>query len=148
MKIERFSLIKENTKCFNNGRRFRVIFPSESRLAVPEKSSGGPPLFLDFLTATEFEHSFHLPPAAAILKSQRATLAVLITRRPPTRSQPHTDKTKTDIQVNVCFRWVQGPDLNRRPPGYEPDELPSCSTLRYLVMLVGAGDRNRTGTGN
>ena len=29
------------------------------------------------------------------------------------------------------FFWVQGPDLNRRPPGYEPDELPNCSTLRY-----------------
>ena len=31
--------------------------------------------------------------------------------------------------------WVQGPDLNRRPPGYEPDELPNCSTLRYLIKL-------------
>ena len=40
--------------------------------------------------------------------------------------------------------WVQGRDLNPRPPGYEPDELPNCSTLRYLI---GAGDRDRTGTG-
>ena len=32
------------------------------------------------------------------------------------------------------FFWVQGPDLNQRPPGYEPDELPDCSTLRYLVL--------------
>ncbi|WP_421264010.1 hypothetical protein, partial [Aeromonas sp. 601126] len=24
--------------------------------------------------------------------------------------------------------WLRGPDLNRRPSGYEPDELPSCST--------------------
>ena len=49
----------------------RVIFPSESRLVVPEKSSGGLPLFLDFSTTTELEHSFHLPPAA-MLKSQQA----------------------------------------------------------------------------
>ena len=31
----------------------------------------------------------------------------------------------------LTFRAVKelrGPDLNRRPPGYEPDELPGCST--------------------
>src|SRR6202142_1538398 len=27
-------------------------------------------------------------------------------------------------------RWLRGPDLNRRPSGYEPDELPGCSTPR------------------
>ena len=26
--------------------------------------------------------------------------------------------------------WVQGRDLNPRPSGYEPDELPGCSTLQ------------------
>ena len=40
--------------------------------------------------------------------------------------------------------WLRGPDLNRRPSGYEPDELPDCSTPRYNF---GAGDRGRTGTG-
>ena len=53
-------------------------------------------------------------------------------------------------QKSKTFFWVQGPDLNRRPPGYEPDELPDCSTLRYLNLIayntIGAGDRNRTGT--
>ena len=29
---------------------------------------------------------------------------------------------------------LQGWDLNPRPPGYEPDELPDCSTLRQGIM--------------
>ena len=28
------------------------------------------------------------------------------------------------------LNWVQGLDLNQRPSGYEPDELPDCSTLQ------------------
>ena len=43
--------------------------------------------------------------------------------------------------------------MNLRPSGYEPDELPACSTPRrygwFSVMhhiFNGAGDRDRTGT--
>ena len=32
--------------------------------------------------------------------------------------------------------WLRGPDLNRRPSGYEPDELPSCSTPRQLCASI------------
>jgi hypothetical protein len=28
------------------------------------------------------------------------------------------------------LKWVQGQDLNLGPSGYEPDELPGCSTLQ------------------
>ena len=33
--------------------------------------------------------------------------------------------------------WVQGRDLNPRPSGYEPDELPDCSTLQHFVVEYG-----------
>ena len=28
--------------------------------------------------------------------------------------------------------WLREPDLNQRPSGYEPDELPNCSIPRQL----------------
>ena len=41
----------------------------------------------------------------------------------------------------MLFMWERGLDLNQRPSGYEPDELPDCSTPRqqhevYPALLV------------
>jgi hypothetical protein len=30
----------------------------------------------------------------------------------------------------MAVNWLRGLDLNQRPSGYEPDELPGCSTPR------------------
>ncbi len=33
-------------------------------------------------------------------------------------------------------KWLREPDLNRRPSGYEPDELPNCSIPRPYNALA------------
>jgi len=46
------------------------------------------------------------------------------------------------VKVNVnrglgeaASNWWRGGDLNFRPSGYEPDELPDCSTPRHIHSI-------------
>ena len=36
----------------------------------------------------------------------------------------------------IVFGWWRGRDLNPRPSGYEPDELPNCSTPRTSTVAA------------
>ena len=41
--------------------------------------------------------------------------------------------------VTDWFDWLRGLDLNQRPLGYEPNELPGCSTPHLQFSNTGYG---------
>ena len=52
-------------------------------------------------------------------------------KTPPKTTKPHGEllASLTGLfGVGVSAKWLRGSDLNRRPLGYEPNELPGCST--------------------
>ena len=41
------------------------------------------------------------------------------------------------FEINYfLINWLRGLDLNQGPSGYEPDELPDCSTPRFYKILM------------
>ena len=47
-------------------------------------------------------------------------------------------------QLSYCKGWLRGLDLNQRPSGYEPDELPYCSTPQdYFILIVNTESQSK-----
>ena len=45
------------------------------------------------------------------------------------------DELKAEFRqvLDFLLKWLRELDLNQRPSGYEPDELPDCSIPRYSI---------------
>ena len=67
------------------------------------------------------------------------------TTRPENEVSAGSVGTGTGADLHV--RWWRGQDLNLRPSGYEPDELPDCSTPHQPSdHLIGCGSSLQGGT--
>jgi hypothetical protein len=71
-------------------------------------------------------------------------LRLLMRTTKPTRAtpirMPITKLSSLDSNIPCLRGWLRGRDLNPRPLGYEPNELPDCSTPRQFSQnVVGLG---------
>nr|ADI19474.1 hypothetical protein [uncultured Sphingomonadales bacterium HF0500_24B12] len=56
---------------------------------------------------------------------------------PFSRSRTQKSPAEDSEAGNFSIRWwLRGLDLNQRPSGYEPDELPDCSTPRHRAVSL------------
>ncbi len=64
----------------------------------------------------------------------RRALPVLMGPGEVVASIPRPNTAKAALSDGLCCIWLREQDLNLRPSGYEPDELPGCSIPRCFFV--------------
>src|SRR5438445_7822548 len=113
-------------RAFGEGQRSRA-FARQTSSDQPQPSSQGVPP----------SHAFR-PRARNGLPSNLVVAAYPSPRFLPTLSDPTsrtipaqtTRATRVALVLSSESVWLRGLDLNQRPLGYEPNELPGCATPR------------------
>src|SRR5260221_2883896 len=60
---------------------------------------------------------------------------------PVRRGPDHRTAKSRPLSRAAFLNWLRELDLNQRPSGYEPDELPGCSIPRQILALRNAARR-------
>ena len=83
---------------------------------------------------SNFSGEFERDAVAASCRCPEGTCPNRNSRIAP-RDFSHTDMFYRLRVVWFCLIWLREQDLNLRPSGYEPDELPGCSIPRQWVCF-------------
>ena len=88
--------------------------------------------FLTYASAVNTCGSCPSPRTLEVLRWMAAATASWVHGTVTPSSTLHKIKTRNRELLDSAFLRLRGEDLNLRPSGYEPDELPGCSTPRQI----------------